>query len=208
MGVGSVNYIITKLHVRFDEGVLETGPGNGMRHRRKGESRRTLRLPVPVVAAPAPYSADAEHSGESSPAGLRGGENQRAGHLPGRESARGRAGRSPLPRSLADRLSDDGETAGERSARAAHLLRLSWAPLAQAAHHQCHRALLCGGASSHTPHGLLRQRRERGPHYLCHLQRLQRTARVAEPDPPPFYTSSLTSPSSGLLDIGVIARAV
>jgi len=50
------------------------------------------------------------------------------------------------------------------------VLRLRSPPAAQVAHHQCDRALLCGGAPSHPAHGLLRKCRERGPYHL-HFQR-------------------------------------
>ena len=35
-----------KPHVRFDEGLLETEPRNGLRHRHDGESRRSTEIPV------------------------------------------------------------------------------------------------------------------------------------------------------------------
>src|SRR6266853_4708455 len=52
-----------KLHVRFDEGVLETELWSGLRHRHNGESRRSTEIPVPVATAPAPYSATTQCAG-------------------------------------------------------------------------------------------------------------------------------------------------
>jgi hypothetical protein len=64
-----------KLHVRFDEGVLETELWSGLRHRCTGESRRSTEIPVPVAAAPAPYSAAAQRFRPSHRgAAARGGE--------------------------------------------------------------------------------------------------------------------------------------
>ena len=64
----------------------------------------------------------------------------------------------------------DGEAVGEGFARIAHFLRLSQAPLAKAADHECHRALLRGSPPPHATDGLLRQRGQRRPHHLCDLQ--------------------------------------
>ncbi len=46
----------------------------------------------------------------------------------------------------------------------------------------------------HAPHGLLRQRRQRRPDHLCHLQRNEREVRTEKRHPSAFYTSGLTSP--------------
>ena len=110
-----------------------------------------------------------QHFGARPQTGLRGGESRRAGDLSSRRPAPGGAGRSPLSRPLAEHLRGHGETAGARLARAAHLLRLSAASVAQAAHYQRHRAMLCGGSSPHAAYGLLRERRKRRPNYLCDL---------------------------------------
>src|SRR5881296_1844206 len=117
---------------------------------------------------------DAEHFGEGAPLGSRRGEGRSASDLPRRESP-GRASRFPsLSVPLARGLSGDGEAPGEGFARAAHLLRLPASPLAQAPHHQCHREVFRGSATPHAAHGLLRQCRQRGSDYLCHLQRNER----------------------------------
>ncbi len=72
--------------------------------------------------------------------------------------------------------------------------RVQSRPVGLVASHQRDPALLCRGAPKNSADGLLGERRQRGPDHLCHLQWLQRAARMAEPYPPPFYTSSLTSP--------------
>src|SRR6202007_1802490 len=79
-----------------------------------------------------------------------------------------------------------------RLARVAVVLRFSPTPMAQTAHHQRDRALLCGSATPHSPHGVLRQRGKRGPHHLLHLPEIQ--PRMENPHPQPIYTSSLTAP--------------
>src|SRR5579864_6304553 len=102
-------------------------------------------------------------------------------------------GRIPsLPRPLAWPLSWSREKVRARLARVAVLLRFSPTPMAQTAHHQRDRALLCGSATPHSPHGVLRQRRKRGPHHLLHLPEIQ--PGMENPHPQPIYTSSLTAP--------------
>src|SRR2546426_11433098 len=56
----------------------------------------------------------------------------------------------------------------------ADLLQFSPAPVAPVANHPCDRALLRRSAPPYPAHSLLRQRRQRGPAYLCHLQRNER----------------------------------
>ena len=74
------------------------------------------------------------------------------------------------------------------------LLTFPAAAVAQAAHHQRHRALLRRSPQAHPAHGPVHQPAERGANPLCHLLQIQRA--VAKPHPPPFYTSSLTSPTT------------
>ena len=108
----------------------------------------------------------------------------------GRRQGRGCRARFLPP--LASRLLHHRAAVGARSARTAGLLRISPASLAQAAHHQHHRTLLCRSPTPHPPHGLLRQRAVRGPHPLLHLPQIQ--PGMEKPHPPRFYTSGLTSP--------------
>src|SRR5712691_5485847 len=70
---------------------------------------------------------------------------------------------------LAAGLPAGGEGSGPRLAGAPELLCLSPAPLEEAAHHQCHRALLRGSPPAHAPHGGLHQCRERRSNHLCDL---------------------------------------
>src|SRR5207302_9629813 len=69
-----------KLDVRLDEGVLETDPGNGLTGARAKAAGSPL-LPVPVVAAPAPYSADRERHGLLARGVERASESRPAGSL-------------------------------------------------------------------------------------------------------------------------------
>ena len=108
----------------------------------------------------------------------------------GRAASRSRL--SSLPRPLAARLRQHGAAAGARSARVAFLLRLSPAPVAQAKDHQCDRALLRRSTAANPAHGVLCERRERGPHHLLHLPEIQ--PGMENPHPLRIYTSSLTSP--------------
>ena len=78
----------------------------------------------------------------------------------------------------------------------AEFLSLSPTSVAQAAHHQHHRTLLCRSQAANPTHGLLRQRGERGPDYLLYLPALQ--PRLEKPHPQAFYTSGLTSPLPSL----------
>ena len=112
---------------------------------------------------------DAEYSGARPQARLRPGEGRRPGDL-SRRGPPGGAGRFPgLSLPLERDLSGHGQAPGARLAGAAVVLQLSPAALAQVAHHERDRALLRRGAASHPAHGLLRQRLERRPDYLCHL---------------------------------------
>jgi transposase-like protein len=76
---------------------------------------------------------------------------------------------SRVPLALVSSLSRDGRAAAAGSAGVAVVLRFSPAPLAQTAHHQRDRALLCRSAQAYPAHGLLCQRRKRGPNHLLHL---------------------------------------
>ena len=79
-----------------------------------------------------------------------------------------------------------------RSAGVAVVLRFPPASVAQTAHHQRDRALLCRGAAENPPYGVLCECRERGSHHLFHLPEIQ--PGMENPHPQPIYTSSLTSP--------------
>ena len=70
------------------------------------------------------------------------------------------------------------------------------AAVAQAAHHQRHRALLRRSPAPHPAHGPVRQCSQRGANHLCHFSELQPA--MAKPHPLAFYTSSLTSPFVGM----------
>src|SRR5581483_3857491 len=79
------------------------------------------------------------------------------------------------------------------SARTAVILQLPPALVAEAAHHQRHRALLCRGKAAYPAHGVLCERKQRGPNHLLHLPALQ--PGMEKPHPQGFYTSRVTSPS-------------
>src|SRR6185437_14050399 len=119
-------------------------------------------------------------------------EKQRASYLSGQRSRRCHPCVSRFPGALAGRLSRPAPRTPTGSARPAFLLSDAQASVAQTAHHQRHRTLLRRGAPPHPTHGLLRQRTQRRTHHLRHLPSLQRA--MEKSHPPPFYTSSLTSP--------------
>jgi len=83
-------------------------------------------------------------------------------------------------------------SAAKGLARAAEFLSVSSASMAQAANHQCDRALLRGSQTPYPAHGLLCERGERRPDYLLDLPAIQ--SRLEKQHPQAFYTSSLTSP--------------
>jgi transposase-like protein len=79
----------------------------------------------------------------------------------------------PLPSPLAAGVRAHGAAPAERSARVAVVLRPAPALMEEGAHHQCHRTLFRGSTQTNPAHGLLRQRRQRGPHHLLHLPEIQ-----------------------------------
>src|SRR5579864_2431124 len=135
---------------------------------------------------------DAQHFREGQETRLRGRQGRSPGHLPGGGPSPCRSRFPQIPRPLAPHLSQHGQKVGPRLARVAIVLRLPPASVAQTAHHQRHRALLCRSATPHSTHGLLCERRKRGSHHLLHLPALQ--PGMENPHPQPIYTSSLTSP--------------
>src|SRR6266581_9226667 len=144
-------------------------------------------------AAPALLGAqDAEHFGEGAAARRKTGQGAGAEDLLGRACRRGAAGFRAVPLPLAVPLPGDGPPTGARSAGTAALLRISTTPVAEAAHHQCDRALFRRSPATDTTHGGVHQRGKRGSDYLCDFQSLQRG--LEKPHPPTIYTSSLTSP--------------
>src|SRR6266571_465238 len=148
-------------------------------------------------AAPALLGAqDAEHFGEGAAARRKTGQGAGAEDLLGRACRRGAAGFRAVPLPLAVPLPGDGPPTGARSAGTAALLRISTTPVAEAAHHQCDRALFRRSPATDTTHGGVHQRGKRGSDYLCDFQSLQRG--LEKPHPPTIYTSSLTSPRAAL----------
>src|SRR5581483_10818303 len=135
---------------------------------------------------------DAEPSGTRAETRLRRGQARRAGNLSGRQPTPGPGCLSPLSPPLAGRLPSPGATTGARSARTAVILQLPPALVAEAAHHQRHRALLCRGPAAYPAHGVLCERKQRGPNHLLHLPALQ--PGMEKPHPQGFYTSRVTSP--------------
>src|SRR5579863_9580874 len=137
---------------------------------------------------------DAQYSGKSAEARLRRSENRRAGDLFGRQPRPRRGRVSPLSLALVARLRAHGAPPATRSSRTAVGVRLPPTSVAKVAHHQRHRTLLRRSAPQNSPHGLLCERRKRGPNHLLHLPEIQ--PGMENPHPQPIYTSSLTSPQS------------
>jgi len=54
----------------------------------------------------------------------------------------------------------------------------------------------------HSSHGVLCERRKRGPNHLLHLPEIQ--PGMENPHPQPIYTSSLTSPNFGTVSPGLV----
>jgi len=90
-------------------------------------------------------------------------------HLSGPQRRAGSRRLRAISLSLANSLPRPGQTSPARLARTAHLLRLPAAAMAQAAHHQRHRALLRRGPPPHPAHGPIHQHCQRGANRLCHL---------------------------------------
>ena len=111
--------------------------------------------------------------------------------------------RPRLQPTLAKRISVCGQATGTRSARTAGLFPIPKTPLAQAAHHQYHRALFRRSPPQNQAHGLLRQRAVSGPNHLLHLPEIQ--PGMENPHPPSFYTSGLTSPLKSAIRVAAIS---
>ena len=160
----------------------------------------------PRAAASALLGAqDAQHPGEGTEVATHDAvkaDAQAIYRADGRSASPSRGTRFLPP--LAGGRTPHGATTGARSAGVAVVFPLPAASVEEAAHHQHHRTLFRGGASSDPAHGLLCQRAERGPHHLLHLPALQ--PGMENPHPPRFYTSSLTSPAGHrFLTIAVLA---
>src|SRR5262249_25987896 len=119
-------------------------------------------------------------------------EGKCASHLSGLQPSAGPSRLPAVSSSLAVGLPRNGPATGEGSSRTTFFFPLSPAPVAQAAHHQCH----CRGSPpTHASDGVLCQRRQRGSDHLLDLPPIH--PGLEKPHPPPFYTSSLTSPPPG-----------
>jgi putative transposase len=136
---------------------------------------------------------DAQPPGEGAEMRLRRNESRSPGHLPRRRPSPGRGRVPSLPRSLAWPLSGHGQAVRARLARVAVVLRFPSTSVEEVAHHQHHRALLCGSPAANQTHGVFRERGKRGPHHLLHLPEIQPGMEI--PHPQPIYTSSLTLPT-------------
>ena len=129
---------------------------------------------VSASAAPALLGAqDAQSVRGGAPCRPRRSEARCATHLSSRQP-RGRSQSVPaISISLAGQIFQVGETPGTRSARTADVFRISTAPVAEAAHHQCDREMFCRSTAEDTADGRIHQCRERGSNHLCDFQSVQ-----------------------------------
>ena len=135
---------------------------------------------------------NAQPSGEGAQARLPRSEGGSPGHLSGKKPRPGGSGVSRLPHPLAPAIHPRDATLGTRPTGTVLVLHLFPAPVAQPAHHQRDRTLLCRSPAPDSTHCVLCKRRKRGSHHLLHFPEIQ--SGVENPHPLRIYTSSLTSP--------------
>ena len=123
---------------------------------------------VSASAAPALLGAqDAESVRGGAAVRSRRGEAGCPTHLSGRQPSCGPASVRAISVSLAGQVFPLVRRLERDLPELLTFFEFPRAPVAEAAHHQCHRAVLCRGAAEDSAHGRVHQCPERGSDHLC-----------------------------------------